>query len=391
MSCPVIIFDQGSSSLKAGLSNNEEPLCKIPFVVGRPMIGGININEVYLLKPLLIGDEVISIKSLLELTHPIKEGIIYYMDETAILWDYVISKKLKMDNSDLKSRKLLITDEAFSTYENKNKIAEILFEKIGIGFLGIESKAKMSIYGSGEETGVIVDSRNNNTQIIPILSDYIIHDKIKLLDIGGKEITEYLGRLIIKKGYPFHLATDLDKVNEIKEKYCFVSGNIDSDRKLEHETTYYNSNIKLPDGRNIIISKEKFEAPEILFSPYLIQNESQGIHELLFNSLELCNTDIRKKLYSNIILSGGNTLFPGLPSRLEFELRKLYKEKYMKSENKKHINTGIAIIDTPNRQDLSFIGAANISEIYKNENYEEYWISKKDWEETGEKIFYHKF
>lgn len=63
----------------------------------------------------------------------------------------------------------------------------------------------------------------------------------------------------------------------------------------------------------------------------------------------------------------------------------------MKSENKKHINTGIAIIDTPNRQDLSFIGAANISEIYKNENYEKYWISKKDWEETGEKIFYHKF
>ena len=249
----------------------------------------------------------------------------------------------------------------------------------------------MSICGRGEDTGVIVDSRNNNTQIIPILSDYIIHDKIKLLDIGGKEITKYLGRLIIKKGYPFHLATDLDKVNEIKEKYCFVSGNIDSDRKLEHETTYYNSNIKLPDGRNIIISKEKFEAPEILFSPYLIQNESQGTHELLFNSLELCNTDIRKKLYSNIILSGGNTLFPGLPSRLEFELRKLYKEKYMKSENKKHINTGIAIIDKPNRQDLSFIGAAIISEIYKNKNYEKYWISKKDWEETGEKIFYHIF
>ena len=80
----------------------------------------------------------------------------------------------------------------------------------------------------------------------------------------GKKITKCLGRLIIRKGYPFHLADDLDRVNKIKEKYCFVSGNIDSYKKLEQGTTYYNSNIKLPDGRNIIISNEKYEAPNFI-------------------------------------------------------------------------------------------------------------------------------
>ena len=75
----------------------------------------------------------------------------------------------------------------------------------------------------------------------------------------------------------------------MKEKYCFVSGDIDSDRKLDKETTYYNSIHKLPDGRKIRISSEKFEAPEILFNPYLIQNEMPGIHEMLYNAINVSN------------------------------------------------------------------------------------------------------
>ena len=70
---------------------------------------------------------------------------------------------------------------------------------------------------------------------------------------------------------------------------CFVSCDIESDRKLDKETTYYNSIHKLPDGRKIRISNEKFEAPEILFHPFLIQNESPGVHEILYNSINVSN------------------------------------------------------------------------------------------------------
>lgn len=66
---------------------------------------------------------------------------------------------------------------------------------------------------------------------------------------------------------------------EIKNKYCFVSCDIDSDRKLYKETTYYNSSYSLPDGRKIIISKEKFEAPEMLFQ--------YNIHEILYDAINV--------------------------------------------------------------------------------------------------------
>jgi actin-related protein 2 len=76
-------------------------------------------------------------------------------------------------------------------------------------------------------------------------------------------------------------------LRELKEKFCFVSCDVKGDRKLDLETTYYNSFYKLPDGRTIRISKEKFEAPEILFNPMLLQSESEGIHELIFNCINV--------------------------------------------------------------------------------------------------------
>ena len=114
------------------------------------------------------------------------------------------------------------------------------------------------------------------------------------------------------------------------------------------------------------------------------------MHELLFNSIEETNTDIRKKLYSSIILSGGNTLFPGLPSRLELELKKLYKGKFSESVRNRIVD-GVAIIDNLNlnRQDLSFIGASDLSESFRNRN--DFWTSKEDWEEKGSSIIFGRY
>jgi actin-related protein 2 len=56
---------------------------------------------------------------------------------------------------------------------------------------------------------------------------------------------------------------------------------------LDRETTYYNSYYKLPDHRVIKLSNEKFEAPEILFNPMLINSESDGVHELVFNCINV--------------------------------------------------------------------------------------------------------
>ena len=287
MTAPVIVFDNGTGYMKAGLSNKEAPMCTIPALIGRPMLRFKQKIENIELKPIMIGDEVIPVRSLLELTYPMEEGIIKNAGDMEILWDYVLQKKLKINKSDFKNRKLLITEAPNNPDKNKEKMAQILFEKIGIGFFNIEPQAKMTLYCEGGESGVVLDSGDGVTHVIPIAKNFLLQHQIKRLDIAGRHITNYLTRLMQIKGYAFNSTADFEIVRELKEKYCFVSCDIKSDRKLDQETTYYNTYTKLPDGRKIRISCEKFEAPEILFQPHLVQNEMPGVHEMLYNCINV--------------------------------------------------------------------------------------------------------
>lgn len=79
----------------------------------------------------------------------------------------------------------------------------------------------------------------------------------------------------------------------------------------EIETAY-----ELPDGQTITVGSERFRCCEALFKPHLVGLEAAGVHELTFNSINKCDIDIRRDLYSNIIVSGGNTLFNGEVVRL---------------------------------------------------------------------------
>lgn len=51
--------------------------------------------------------------------------------------------------------------------------------------------------------------------------------------------------------------------------------------------------------------------------------ETVGIHDTTFNSIMKCDVDIRKDLYSNIVLSGGTTMFPGIADRMSKEITAL--------------------------------------------------------------------
>lgn len=83
------------------------------------------------------------------------------------------------------------------------------------------------------------------------------------------------------------------------------------------------------------MSGERFEAPEALFQPHLINIEGVGVAELLFNTIQAADIDTRSEFYKHIVLSGGSTMYPGLPSRLEREIKQLYLERVLKGDTSK--------------------------------------------------------
>ena len=406
-SSAVIVLDNGSGYLKAGYSNQTSPEICIPSLVGREILRygeKIDLNKIKEtkkkseqkklikqmikerhLKEIMIGDEIVGFRSLLELSHPVTEGIITDEEDLFKLWDYTLTQKMGIE--DPSEKKIIVTEAPLNPISNKIKIFEILFEKIGVGAINIEPQAKCSLFAEGIDTGIVLDSGDGVTHCIPVSDGAILKHNIERMDIAGRHITEYLVRLLQKKGYAFNSSADFDFVRELKEKYCFVSNDIENDRRLERETSFYNSYHLLPDETRIRISDEKFEAPEILFNPSLIGKEYDGIPYMMMKSINKCPIDCRKGLYSGIVLSGATTLFPGFASRIENEIKKLYKETALKLAKEKKIKININVIDSPKRKYSVFIGASIIANHYNTEGNDDYWITRDEWlecEDTGD-------
>ena len=395
----VIVLDNGSGYLKAGFSNQTAPEIVIPALVGREILRygeKVDLEQIKAtkkksdqkklikqmikerhLKQIMIGDEIIGFRSLLDLSYPVSEGVITDEEDLYKLWDYTLTQKL--DIEDPSDRKVIVTEAPLNPLSNKLKIFEILFEKIGVGAINIEPQAKCSLFAEGIDTGIVLDSGDGVTHCIPVSDGAILKHSIERMDIAGRHITEYLVRLLQKKGYAFNSSADFDFVRELKEKYCFISNDIESDRKLERQTTFYNSYHLLPDETRIRISDEKFEAPEILFNPSLIQKEYDGIPYMMMKSINTCPIDCRKGLYAGIVLSGANTLFPGFASRLETEIKTLYKQSALKLAKDKRIKININVISSPKRKYSVFIGASVIANHYNEDNVEGYWITRDEW------------
>lgn len=187
----------------------------------------------------------------------------------------------------------------------------------------------------------------------------------------------------------------------MKEKLCYIGYDIETEQRLALETTVLVEPYTLPDGRVIKVGGERFEAPEALFQPHLINVEGQGIAELVFNTIQVmgfyyvvagfdclwlqaADIDMRPELYKHIVLSGGSTMYPGLPSRLEREIKQLYLERVLKNDIEKLNKFKIRIEDPPRRKDMVFIGGAVLAEVMKDRDA--FWMSKQEYEEQGLKV-----
>jgi len=203
------------------------------------------------------------------------------------------------------------------------------------------------------------------------------------LDVAGRDITRYLIKLLLLRGYAFNRTADFETVRQVKEKLCYIGYDLELEQKLAAETTVLVESYTLPDGRVIKVGSERYEAPEALFQPHLVDVESGGMAELLFSSIQAADIDVRSELYKNIVLSGGSSMYPGLPSRLEKEVKQLYLSRVLGNDTSRLKKFKIRVEDPPRRKHMVFLGGAVLGDIMRNK--EGFWISRQEWDELGVK------
>jgi actin len=127
-------------------------------------------------------------------------------------------------------------------------------------------------------------------------------------------------KLLRERGYAFTTTAERDIVRDIKEKLTYVALNFEQELQNATLSSTIEKQYELPDGQVVIVGNERIRCPEALFRPSFLGVEAPGIHEIVHNSIMMCDVDIRRDLYNNIVLSGGSTCFPGFEERLHKEL-----------------------------------------------------------------------
>lgn len=377
-----IVLDQGTGYVKIGRAGTNFPDYTFPSMVGRPILRAEeHLDNQVEIKDIMCGNEAADVRSMLQISYPMENGIIKNWEDMEHLWDYAFYEKMRCET---KGQKVLLTEPPMNPLKNREKMVDLMFEKYNFGGVYVAIQAVLALYAQGLSSGVVVDSGDGVTHIVPVYESTVLNHQTRRLDIAGRDVTKNLINLLLRRGYAFNRTADFDTVREIKEKLCYASYDLDFDTKLANETTSLVRNYELPDGRVIKISSERFEAPECLFQPGLVDVEQPGIGESLFQTIQSCDVDIRSTLYKSIVLSGGSSMYPGLPSRLEKELKQQWLVHVLKGDPSRLDKFKVRIEDPPRRKHMVFIGGAVLANIMADKDH--MWISKQEWEEQGPRI-----
>jgi len=274
-----------------------------------------------------------------------------------------------------------LTEPPMNPKENREKMVQTMFETYGFQGVYIAIQAVLTLYAQGLLTGVVVDSGDGVTHIVPVYEGFSLPHLTRRLNVAGRNITRYLIKLLLLRGYAFNRTADFETVRQIKEQFCYVGYDLELEKRLALETTVLIEKYTLPDGRIIKIGAERFEAPEALFNPNLVDIETPGMGELVFDCINKADIDTRAEFYNHIVLSGGSTMYPGLPSRLEKEIRRLYLERVLKGNLQQMQKFKCRIEDPPRRKHMVFLGGAVLAEIMKDKTA--FWMNKSEYDEQG--------
>jgi actin-related protein 2 len=375
----VIVCDNGTGYVKVGFAGTNFPESVFPSMVGRPQLRAeMESIEGTELKDVMVGDEAEAVRFALEINYPVENGIVKSWPDMEHLWNYTFFDKLKIDP---KQHKIMLTEAPLNPKNNRKKTLEIMFEKYGFDAAHMSIQAMLVLYAQGLLTGVVVDSGDGVTHVVPVFEGFVPQHLIRRLDVAGRHITRYFIKLLLLRGYSFNRTADFATVQNIKEKLCYVALEPAKERALADETTVLIEKYQLPDGTIIKVGRERFMAPEALFQPDLVDCEGDGMPELVFNMIQASDMDCRAEYYKHIVLSGGSSMYPGLPSRLEKNLKELYLDKVLKGDVARMNRLKLRIEDPPRRKNMVYLGASVLGDLMRDRP--DFWISKADFKEVG--------
>eukprot|EP00466_Bigelowiella_natans_P009956 jgi/Bigna1/90293/estExt_fgenesh1_pg.C_670001 len=341
----------------------------------------------------------------MDICKPLRNGIVKDWEAVEQIWNYAFTKHMRVD---LKEFPVLVAEPTFNPPENRKKLMELLFEKHNSPATFLVKDSVLASFAVGKHVALVVDIGGGVTSTVPVHDGYVLNKGVRKTRMAGEMLDVALEQLLFRKKdtplelvppyllkkkfdkgalktslstFPnttasFHRYMCMEVVRDIKESICRVADSSFNPKDYENvpRTSY-----ELPDGKILEIGSERYEASEILFNPGNF-NISQdiggfkfnGIPNMVIESINTCEPDIRRDLFSSIVLTGGSSILPGLPERLnrdlEHSIPSAFKVKTIPTSTKSEKCYGV------------WIGGSILASLG---TFHQMWLSKQEYEEHG--------
>ena len=355
-----IIIDVGSGLMKVGFSGADGPRNIFNSIVGIPKMAGLKVGMEQ--KERYVAEEAISNAEFMNFYSPIQRGEVVDWDKFETLMHYLLYNQIEVVPEDMS---VLITETPLSSKKNRSKISELLFEKFNVQKCHIANSSMLGLFSYGKSSGIVLDCGYNITSTVPVYEGFPLVYASQKINLGGEDLSNKLYDIIkgkLDKTYKTIKGKLLSE--DIKDKLGYVSMDIKQEgEKIEQKYI-------LPDSKELTLGNELFEVNEILFNPG--ENpELKSVTNMVVDSLNLCDDDVKKEINESVCLIGGTTLMKNFSERLRLEL----------SDNKDFGMYNMA--PAPERQFSAWIGGSIMSSL---DNFQYLWVSKEEFDENGKSL-----
>lgn len=373
MEVATIVVDSGAYSTRAGFGGESEPQCIIPTVVGRQKSVSNDKISSSSSKDIFVGSEVLDQSKNLNLKCPITDRVITNVEEMQALWSQVFTKEMNINTEE---HPILITESPQNPKNMREKVTEIFMETFKVPAFYSTFPGILSLYANGNSSGLVIDAGESITQILPVFQCFGLSHITGRLDVGGRSLNNYLKKLLNDHDIFLPNTNEREIIRDIKEKMCYMAldfqGEIHKADIHEEEATTF----PLPDGSTISIGNQRYFAPELFFRPSSFGISGDSLTQIIHSVLTKIDEDILPFVTSNVLLSGGSSMFPNFGTRIERELNEMLPSK-----------TKISVVSPPNRKNSAWIGGSVLVSLA---TFSQMWITKEEYEEVGPEIIHLK-